>query len=224
MVSDCETNRLDTYSDGSPVFGRDECLVLGHAVETDSKCHMNCYGPSYEVTDASMECASLCPSNQCYDLCESTCLDYFTDPITAEQYPALADRCKNGCMNSCFEFKGSTHTCSGMANMDLTCAHFGTDPDCIAEGNCQFESAQNDCYIAFQIGCKVMGIDIHAQLSAFEPEDSAMTTQSPHSVYCQEKCMAIYGWMMPDMTSNCLVGCSYYESVNDITTPKEQES
>ena len=52
---------------------------------------------------------------------------------------------------------------------------------------------------------------------------AAVTTPSPYSVYCQEKCMAIYGWMVPDKTSSCLMGCSFYEASTDITTPKEQD-
>ena len=175
VITDCVNNRMETYSDDSRVFGRDECLVTTHSVGTNNICINNCNGDS--------DCISSCPAEMCIAPCESSCHNYFTDP-------AMSDNCKWGCMISCFEFKGSTHTCPGMAN----CGYFGTDPVCIAEGNCQFEDVHNDCYSAFQIGCKVMGADIHSQNSEASPQDDS-NSGNEASVdcpsFCRTKCIAL---------------------------------
>lgn len=175
LLSDCENNRNNEYADGSLVFGRDECLVFEHAVATDNECMNNCNGDA--------DCYSSCPVQTCYIPCDASCNEYYTD-VT------FIDNCKMGCMTSCFEFKGSNHACSGMT----TCGYFGTDPVCIAEGNCQFEAAHNDCYSAYQIGCKFMGINIHAQNSGASPQDDSNTENvAPVDCpsFCHIKCIAL---------------------------------
>ena len=175
LLSDCETHRSNEYPDGSLVFGREECLVYEHAIATDSECGNNCNGDA--------NCVDSCPLSACVLPCESSCNDYYTDGT-------LSDSCKVGCLNSCFEFKGSDHVCSGLS----PCGYFGTDPVCIAEGNCQFEASHNDCYSAHQIGCKFMGINIHAQNAAASPQDDSNTENvAPVDCpsFCHIKCIAL---------------------------------
>ena len=179
MITDCLNNRGELFSDGSPVFGVNECLVSNHAVAADNECYSSCNGDD--------TCVSTCPVQSCMTACESSCLDYSTDS-------AFGDLCRAGCMNSCFEFKGSDHTCSGLAN----CGYFGSDPVCIADGNCQFDASHTECYNAFQIGCKIMGINIYAQNSGALPQDDSNTeNEAPVECpsICRTKCIALQVWI-----------------------------
>ena len=177
LLSDCENNRPNVYADGSPVFGRDECLVFEHSVALDTECNNDCNSES--------ACYDSCPVNTCLNTCETGCRDHYTDGV-------FISYCQTGCMISCFEMKGSDHICSGMAD----CGYSGTDPVCIAEGNCDAEAVDthNDCYSAFQIGCKFLGINVNAQNAGASPQDDSNTgnvapVDCPSS--CHIKCIAL---------------------------------
>ena len=202
-MTDCETNMatVHQYADGTSVFGREECLVTEHTFAQTSVCESNCF-------DAA--CMENCPQFACQTSCEAGCLDFFTSSNNFND-------CNQGCMISCWEFKGSDHTCAGMSS----CGYYGTDPLCLNDGSCQFEDSHNDCYASFQIGCRFINGNIQGTNTG--TADPSPTETSPYSIYCQEKCTAIYGWMLPDMSANCLIGCNHFELANDITTPKTQE-